>query len=137
MKNRLTKIVLLLLILNPVYVTAGGEEDIKPEVNSEPEYLSQDQVTMEDYNTMNEFRVAYDDCMTETSRAEVVNYNDPRHVVDVAMKQCAVKLEELNEWLTEKRFPPDFKKGYIRKTSNKSVRKVMPEVMFMMSRKQQ
>ena len=137
MKNRLTKFVLLLLILNPVYVTAGGEEDIKPEVNSEPEYLSQDQVTMEDYNTMNEFRVAYDDCMTETSRAEVVNYNDPRHVVDVAMKQCAVKLEELNEWLTEKRFPPDFKKGYIRKTSNKSVRKVMPEVMFMMSRKQQ
>lgn len=136
MKNRLTKFVLLLLILNPVYVTAGGEEDIKPEVNSEPEYLSQDQVTMEDYNTMNEFRVAYDDCMTETSRVEVVNYNDPRHVVDVAMKQCAVKLEELNEWLTEKRFPPDFKKGYIRKTSNKSVRKVMPEVMFMMSRKQ-
>ncbi len=137
MKNRLTKFVLLLLIQFPVYVTAGGEEDIKPEVNSEPEYLSQDQVTMEDYNTMNEFRVAYDDCMTETSRAEVANYNDPRHVVDVAMKQCAVKLEELNEWLTEKRFPPDFKKGYIRKTSNKSVRKVMPEVMFMMSRKQQ
>ena len=137
MEIRLAKLVLLLLILNPVYVTAGGEEDIKPEVNSEPEYLSQDQVTMEDYNTMNEFRVAYDDCMTETSRAEVVNYNDPRHVVDVAMKQCAVKLEELNEWLTEKRFPPDFKKGYIRKTSNKSVRKVMPEVMFMMSRKQQ
>jgi len=137
MKNRLTKLVLLLLILNPVYVTAGGEEDIEPEVNSESEYLSQDQVTMKDYNTMNEFKVAYDDCMTNTSRAEVANYNDPRHVVDVAMKQCAVKLEELNDWLTEKRFPPHYKKSYITKISNKSVRQVMPEVMFMMSRKQQ
>ena len=137
MKNRLTKLVLLLLILNPVYVTAGGEEDIEPEVNSESEYLSQDQVTMKDYNTMNEFKVAYDDCMTNTSRAEVANYNDPRHVVDVAMKQCAVKLEELNDWLTEKRFPPHYKKNYITKISNKSVRQVMPEVMFMMSRKQQ
>ena len=137
MKNRLTKLVLLLLILNPVYVTAGGEEDIGPKVNSESEYLSQDQVTMKDYNTMNEFKVAYDDCMTNTSRAEVANYNDPRHVVDVAMKQCAVNLEELNDWLTEKRFPPHYKKSYITKISNKSVRQVMPEVMFMMSRNKQ
>ncbi len=137
MKNRFSKLVLLLLILNPVYVIAGGEEDIKPEVNSEPEYLSQDQVTREDYNVMDEFKVAYDECMTDTSRAEVANYNDPRHVVDVAMKQCAVKLEELNDWLTEKRFPPHFKNGYIRKISSKSVRQVMPEVMFMMSQKQQ
>ena len=137
MKNRLSKLLLLLLVLNPVYVAAGGEENINQETNSEPEYLSQDQVTREDYSTMNEFKDAYDECMTETSRAEVVNYSDPRHVVDVAMKQCAVKLEELNDWLTEKRFPPGFKKGYIRKISNKSVRQVMPEVMFMMSNKQQ
>jgi len=137
MKNRLSKLLLLLLVLNPVYVAAGGEENINQETNSEPEYLSQDQVTREDYSTMSEFKGAYDECMTDTSRAEVVNYNDPRHVVDVAMKQCAVKLEELNDWLTEKRFPPGFKKGYIRKISNKSVRQVMPEVMFMMSNKQQ
>jgi hypothetical protein len=126
-----------LLVLNPVYVAAGEEENINQETNSEPEYLSQDQVTMEDYSTMNEFKDAYDECMTETSRAEVANYSDPRHVVDVAMKQCAVKLEELNDWLTEKRFPPGFKKGYIRKISSKSVRQVMPEVMFMMSQKQE
>jgi len=137
MKNRLSKLLLLLLVLNPVYVAAGGEENINQETNSEPEYLSQDQVTREDYSTMNEFKDAYDECMTETSRAEMANYSDPRHVVDVAMKQCAIKLEELNEWLTEKRFPPGFKQGYIRKISSKSVRQVMPGVMFMMSQKQQ
>ena len=104
MKNRFSKLVFLLLILNPVYVAAGGE-DTNPATSSEPEYISQSDVTREDYNMMDEFKVAYDECMTETSRAEVANYNDPRHVVDVAMKQCAVKLEELNEWLTEKRFP--------------------------------
>ena len=137
MKNRLIKLVLLLLTLSPVYVTAGEETDSKPETSSEPEYISHSDVTREDYNMMNEFSAAYDECLTDTSHAEVANYNDPRHVVDVAMKQCAVKLEELNEWLTEKRFPPHFKKGYITKLSNKSVRQVMPEVMFLMSTKQQ
>ncbi len=137
MKTRFSKLVFLLLILNPVYVAAGGDGDVNPEASSEPEYISQSEVTREDYSTMDEFKVAYDECMTETSRAEVANYNDARHVVDVAMKQCAVILEELNEWLTEKRFPPHFKKGYITKTSNKSVRQVLPEVMFMMSQKQQ
>lgn len=133
MKNTLAKFTLLSSILIPVYAIAGGEDEVKPE----PEYLSQDQVTQEDYNTMSEFGGAYDECLADTSRAEVANYNDPRHVVDVAMKQCAVKLEELNDWLTEKRFPPGFRKGYIRKTSGKSVRQVMPKVMFMISTKQQ
>lgn len=137
MKNRLIKLVLLLLTLSPVYVTAGEEVETNPATSSEDEYISRSEVTNEDYNMMNEFKDAYDECMTNTSRAEVANYNDPRHVVDVAMKQCAVKLEELNEWLSEKRFPPHFKKGYITKISNKSVRKVLPEVMFMLSRKQQ
>ena len=137
MNNRFSKLVLLLLILIPVYAAAGGDGDVNPETSSEPEYISQSDVTREDYSMMDEFKVAYDECMTDTSRAEVANYNDARHVVDVAMKQCAVKLEELNEWLTEKRFPPGFKKGYIRKISSKSVRQVMPEVMFMMSQKQQ
>lgn len=135
MKKRLTKFALFLSILIPVCVVAGGEDEIDPKLKQE--YLSQDQVTREDYNTMSEFGISYDECLADTSRAEVANYNDPRHVVDVAMKKCAVKLEELNDWLTEKRFPPNFKKGHIRKLSGKSVRKVMPQVMFLMSTKQQ
>ncbi len=135
MKKRLTKLVIILLTQTPVYVAAGGEGEVDP--NLKPEYLSQDQVTREDYNTMSEFGISYDECLADTSRAEVANYNDPRHVIDVAMKKCAVKLEELNDWLTEKRFPPNFKKGHIRKLSGKSVRKVMPQVMFLMSTKQQ
>ncbi|MCH9047606.1 MAG: hypothetical protein IH836_01470 [Proteobacteria bacterium] len=135
MKKRLTKFALFLSILIPVCVVAGGEDEIDSKLKQE--YLSQDQVTREDYNTMSEFGISYDECLADTSRAEVANYNDPRHVVDVAMKKCAVKLEELNDWLTEKRFPPNFKKGHIRKLSGKSVRKVMPQVMFLMSTKQQ
>ena len=133
MKKTLAKIALLLSTQIPVCAIAGGEDETKPE----PEYLSQDQVTQEDYSTMAEFGGTYDDCLTDTSLAEVANYDDPRHVVDVAMKQCAVKLEELNAWFTEKRFPPSFKKGYIKRLSGKSVRRIMPEVMYMMSTKQQ
>ncbi len=133
MKKTLAKFALLLSTQIPVCAIAGGEDEAK----AEPEYLSQDKVTREDYNTMAEFGGAYDECLTNTSRAEVANYDDPRHVVDVAMKQCAVKLEELNEWLTKSRFPPGFKKGYIRKISGSSVRQVMPEIMYMMSIKQQ
>ena len=135
MKKPLTKFALFLSILIPVCVIAGREDEVDPKLK--PEYLSQDQVTREDYNTMSEFGISYDECLADTSRTEVANYNDPRHVVDVAMKKCAVKLEELNDWLTEKRFPPNFKKGHIRKLSGKSVRKVMPQVMFLMSTKQQ
>ena len=141
MKNRLTKIVLLLLIQTPIHVAASGENDISPESNpvisQQSEYLSQDQITKEDYIAMSEFGLAYDQCMSDTSRAEVANYNDPRHVVDVAMKQCAVRLEELNNWLTKKRFPPDFRRGYVKKISGKTVREVMPQVMYIMSNKQQ
>ncbi len=139
MKKTLAKIAFLLSIQIPVCAIAGGEDDVSPEVNPaiNQEYLSQDQVTQEDYNTMSEFSGAYDECLADTSRAEVANYDDPRHVVDVAMKQCAVKLEELNAWFTEKRFPPSFKKGYIKRLSGKSVRRIMPEVMYMMSTKQQ
>ncbi len=133
MKKTLAKIALLLSTQIPVCAIAGGEDETKPE----PEYLSQDQVTQEDYSTMAEFGGAYDDCLTDTSRVEVANYDDPRHVVDVAMKQCAVKLEELNAWFTEKRFPPSFKKGYIKRLSGKSVRRNMPEEMYIMSTKQQ
>lgn len=137
MKKTLAKFALLLLTQIPVCAIAGGEDEVSPEINPEPEYLSQDQVTQEDYITMAEFGGAYDECLTNTSRAEVANYDDPRHVVDVAMKQCAVKLEDLNDWLTKSKFPPGFKKGYIRKISGSSVRQVMPEIMYMMSIKQQ
>ena len=137
MKNRLIKLMLLLLILGPVYVAAAEEAVTSPATSSEPEYISHSDVTRDDHNIMTEFAVAYDECLTETSHAEVANYNDPRHVVDAAMKQCAVKLEELNEWLTEKRFPPHFRKGYTTKLSNKAVRRIMPEVMYLMSTKQQ
>lgn len=141
MNKSIMKFVFLIAITFPICVLADATDEASPENNSETkpetEYLSQDQVTREDYNTMTEFEISYDECMQETSRAEVANYNDPRHVVDVAMKQCAVKLEELNAWFTEKRFPPSFKQGYIRKISGHTVRQVMPQVMFMMSRKQQ
>jgi len=139
MKKTLAKFILLLSIQIPVYAIAGGEDDVSPEVSPaiNQEYLSQDQVTQEDYNTMSEFSGAYEECLTDTSRTEVANYDDPRHVVDVAMKQCAVKLEELIAWFTEKRFPPSFIKGHIKRLSGKSVRRIMPEVMYMMSTKQQ
>lgn len=137
MKTQLTKLVLLLLTQTPVYVASGEDGNTNPGGNSAPEYISQSDVTKEDYNTMSKYGDAYDECLQDTSRAEVPNYNDPRHVVDVAMKKCAVKLEELHEWLTEKRFPPSFRQRHIRKLSSNTVGDVMPQIMFMMSTKQQ
>lgn len=134
MKSRLIKLLLLTQI--PIHVSAGGEKNINPISSSESEYISQSDVTRENYNMMSEFGTAYDECLTESAHIEVPNYNDPRHVVDVAMKQCAVKLEELNAWFIEKRYPPDFIKRHIKKLSSGSVRQIMPKIMFMMSTKQ-
>ncbi len=137
MKTQLIQLALLSLAQIPVYVAAGDNTNTHPETGSEPEYISQSDVTQTDYDTMSKYGDAYDLCLQDTSRAEVQNYKDPRHVVDFAMKKCAVKLEELNVWLTRKKFPPGFKQRHIRKISSHSVRGIMPGIMFMMSNKPQ
>ncbi len=94
------------------------------------------QITEDDYAKLSDYAVQYDACLNEKSRIEINNFNDPRHVVDTAMKQCAVKLEALNSWMQERKFPPGFIHKYIQKTSNRTVGKLLPAVMMEIAARQ-
>ena len=97
------------------------------------EMLTQDQVSNEDYREMGKYSVEYHACLSKTAYQQIEHYEDSRRLVDFAMKECAVTLETLNNWLEEKKFPESFRRGYIRKISNKAVRNLLPQIMFMMS----
>ena len=62
--------------------------------------------------------------------------DDPRHVVDFAMKKCATELENLNMEMTARNFDPNFRQGYIKRISNRSANQTLKIVMMGMARKQ-
>ena len=109
---------------------AGAVENSEDSNPSASEYLSPDQMTEDDYAKLSEYSSEYDSCLNEESRIQLNNFDDPRHVVDTAMKKCAFRLEELNVWMQDRNFPPGFIHKYIQKTSNKTVNKVLPSVMM-------
>lgn len=98
--------------------------------------LSQEQVTAENYRKMAEYSIKYRACLSEISFGQIENYDDPRRLVDFAMKECAVTLEKLDDWLQERNFPEILRRGHLRKISNKAVRNILPHLMFMMSTRQ-
>jgi hypothetical protein len=118
----------------PCYADTSTSEDETSMHQSE--YLSPDQITEDDYAKLSAYAIEYDTCLNEKSRVEINNFNDPRHVVDTAMKQCAIKLEALNSWMQERKFPPGFTNRYIQKTSSRSVNKLLPAVMMEIAARQ-
>lgn len=90
-------------------------------------------MTREDGNLLNEYSAEYNQCLTEISIQQLQTEDDPRHVVDHAMKTCAVKLEELDREMMARNFDPDFRKGYIRTVSNRSANNILRTVMMGMA----
>ncbi|NIQ16082.1 MAG: hypothetical protein GTO02_17330, partial [Candidatus Dadabacteria bacterium] len=63
------------------------------------EYLSPDQLTDDDYTKLSEFANEYNECLNVRSREELENFNDPRHIVDTAMKKCVPVQDNLYKWM--------------------------------------
>jgi len=126
--------ILCIGFIAPCYADSNTPEE---EANKEQsEYLMPNQITEDDYAKLSDYAIEYDTCLNEESRIQLNNFNDPRHVVDTAMKKCAFKLEELNAWMQERKFPPGFIHKYIQKTSNRTVGKLLPAVMMEIAARQ-
>lgn len=110
---------------------ASGRNESDKTVVITPANMSRD-----DEYLLNEYSARYNECLTETSVKQLQTADDPRHVVDHAMKTCAVKLEELDRKMIERNFDPDFRKGYIRRVSNRSANNVLRTVMMGMAARQ-
>ncbi len=132
----MNKIYYITLIYFCLFVPCHAESADQDNTVQQSEYLSPDEITRDDYEKMAQHSAQYHDCLQEKSRAEINNYNDPRHVVDSAMKLCAYELENLNVWMTERKFSLPFRRGYIRRTSTRTVGKLMPAVMMAIASRQ-
>ena len=125
-----------LCIVFAVPCLAGPDTSESENNNDQPEYLSPDQMTDEDYAKLSDSAAEYDACLSEKSAEQMNNYNDPRQVVDTAMKQCVPVLENLNTWMKERNFPPGFAHHYIQKTVNRTVSELLPRVMMQAAARQ-
>ena len=119
-------IILLLFVLHPMQSMAGTDTTAAATKDMQ-------KISMQDYNTMAEFTAVYDQCLQHTARSNLTNYHDPRQVLDFAMKECAAKLDALNNWFIAENFSLNFRKHYIKRSIRKSVSQAMPKIMAQMA----
>ena len=132
LKKTLALTIALVVAPLPLQAEAGGETDPNP-----AEYITPDQLTGEDIEMLQEYSNSYNQCLRESSFQQLQTYDDPRQAVDIAMKQCAVHLEELNEEMIHRNLEPGFRQGYIRRTSLKGGNIALRAAMLGAIQKQQ
>ncbi len=112
----------------PCFANSDNSENV--DSNQQTEYLSPDEIAQDDFYKIEEHSIRYSECINDKSRSEINNYNDPRHVVDAAMKFCAYALEELDHWMIERKLPPPIRHKFIRRISSRAVGKTLRLVMM-------
>ncbi|MEE9118602.1 MAG: hypothetical protein V3U02_08420, partial [Calditrichia bacterium] len=115
----MNKIYYFMLIFVSLTISCFANSDNPENVdsNQQTEYLSPDEIAQDDFYKIEEHSIRYSECINDKSRSEINNYNDPRHVVDAAMKFCAYALEELDHWMIERKLPPPIRHKFIRRIS--------------------
>ena len=131
-KKTLALAIVLVVASLPILAETGGKTDTNP-----AEYITPDQLTSEDIGMLQEYSNSYNQCLTESSFQQLQTYDDPRQAVDIAMKQCAVHLEELNRKMMERNIEPGFIQGYIRRTNLKGSNIALRAAMIGAIQKQQ
>ena len=124
--------ILLLVISTQV----AAEEPVETPSLPEPAYITPENMTKEDQIMLSDYSGSYNGCLMETSIDQMNQQTDARHIVDFAMKQCAVKMEELNQKMIERNFEPNFRQGYIHRISNQGANNALQNVMMGMAARQ-
>ncbi|HKK15184.1 MAG TPA: hypothetical protein VJ981_00650 [Gammaproteobacteria bacterium] len=117
-------------------VTVAADETDSPSGDHGSTVITPANMSHEDGNLLNEYAAGYNECLTNTSIQQMQNENDPRRVVDHAMKACAFKLEELDQKMTARNFDPNFRMGYIHSVSKRGANNVLRAVMIGMAARQ-
>lgn len=119
-----------------VFLTTGLTTFAEEAETAKTDYIMPNEMTQDDQKMLSEYTNRYDYCMGETSVQQMQLQDDPRQVVDFAMKKCATELENLNMEMTARNFDPNFCQGYIKRISNRSANQTLKIVMMGMARKQ-
>lgn len=115
-------------MLLPCMVVA--DEETTTDMPAQQEYITPDKMTREDRLMVNEYVQNYNNCLTRTSIEQMKIQTDPRYIVDFAMKQCAMELENLNKKMIDRNFEPNFRESYLHRVSTNSANKTLQAVMY-------
>lgn len=127
---------ILKVVFLAVFLTTGLTTFAEEAETAKTDYIMPNEMTRDDQKMLSEYTNRYDYCMGETSVQQMQVQDDPRHIVDFAMKKCATDLENLNMEMTARNFEPNFRQGYIKRISNRSANQTLKIVMMAMARKQ-
>lgn len=96
---------------------------------AEEKYRYPADLSEEEHLTMMQSQQRYTDCLNKESQAILDKYEDFRQIADVAMENCKKSLTEIDQDLEKMNLDPDFRRFFLRKTSQGSARKLLPSLM--------
>lgn len=98
-------------------------------LNVQAEYKTSGQMTQEEYQKVSVSSAEYNECLNEFAINQLQLQSDSRVIADHAMKECAIHLEELYEFLISGNYPPEAMRRFVSSISNKSANKLLSNVM--------
>ncbi|MFK8067207.1 MAG: hypothetical protein AB8D52_03085 [Gammaproteobacteria bacterium] len=101
---------------------------------TETSYRYPSDLSEKETSTMISYRDTYDACLQKEAKANVDKYEDFRKVADVAMESCKKTLSEIDNGLAEMKLDPDFRRYFLRKSSQKSSQQLLNDLMQMKSK---
>jgi len=134
--NKMMPVGVLFVFLVLSGTSRAEGNDVQSPGTESPHYLAPEEITREDYDMMSDYASRYAACLDQTSMEQMNIQADARHVVDYAMKQCAVELEELDRKMTEKNIDPTYRQGFIGKVNHQAVNNTLRNVMMAMAARQ-
>ncbi len=119
---------LLITLLSIVSLQVMAVED------TEPTYRYPSELSDAEHRYMILSRGKYDECLKKEAKVNLDKYEDFRKVADVAMETCKTTLAEIDANLTKMNLDPNFRRFFLRKASQKSAQKLLPELMALKSK---
>ncbi len=99
--------------------------------DAETSYRYPTDLSAEETSTMMSYRDSYDQCLKKEAKTNLDKHEDFRKVADVAMETCKKTLTEIDNGLAKMNLDPDFRRYFLRKASQKSSQKLLPDLMQM------
>lgn len=104
------------------YAVMAADEEPATQLSGEDYYMVQE--AMEDYNF----------CIEQSALSQMAgSIRDPRVIADHAMKSCADSVTSLHQTLTEKNQSPKYNWQVINRMINRSVNKLLSQLMVYMA----
>jgi hypothetical protein len=98
-------------------------------LNVYAEYKTSGQMSQEEYQKVRESSAEYNECLNQFAIDQLQLQADARIITDHAMKECAIHLESLYEFLISENYAPEAMKRFVSSISNKSANKLLSNVM--------